>query len=107
MGAPPIHTVEAGDGTIPGSSRDALSDLRTAPNPVIGKDVLPTSLPYGLGAGFRKKADPDKDIIAVGTKGMVRANAVERQVAEETIQIRIVERPVPEDHWDMGVKALR
>lgn len=101
LGAPSIHTVEAGDGTIPGSSRDALAGLRTAPNSVIGKDVMPTRLPYRLGAGFRKKTDPDKNVIAIGTKRMVGTNAVERQVAEEAIQIRIVECPIPKDHGNV------
>jgi hypothetical protein len=35
------------------------------------------------------------------------ANAVEREVTEETIQIRIVKCPVPEDHRNMRVEAVR
>jgi len=38
---------------------------------------------------------------------MAGANAVEREVTDETIQIRIVKRPVPEDHRNMGVEAVR
>ena len=40
------------------------------PDPVIGKNVVPVGLPYRLGAGFRKEANPDKDVIAIGTKRM-------------------------------------
>jgi hypothetical protein len=84
-----------------------LPGFDATPDPVIGKNVVPVGLPYRLGAGFRKEANPDKDVIAIGTKRMAGANAVEREVTEETIQIRIVKCPVPEDHRNMGVEAVR
>jgi hypothetical protein len=35
------------------------------------------------------------------------SRAVEREVTEETIPIRIVKCPVPEDNRNMGVEAVR
>jgi hypothetical protein len=67
-----------------------LSGVGAAADAVIGKDIMPIGLPYRLRAGFRKKTSPDKNIVAIGTKGMAGANAVEREVAEKAIQIRIV-----------------
>lgn len=83
-----------------------MSGVGAAADAVIGKDIVPVGLPYRLCAGFRKKTSPDKNIVAIGTKGMAGTNAMERKVAEEAIQIRIVQRPVTEDYWDMGVKAI-
>jgi hypothetical protein len=84
-----------------------LPGFDATPGAVIGKNVAPVGLPYRLGAGFRKETSPDKDIVAIGTKGMAGANAIERKVAEKAIQIGIVECPVPEDHRNMCVEALR
>jgi hypothetical protein len=42
---------------------------------------------------LRKEANPDKDVIAIATKRMTGANAIEREATEETIQIRIVKCP--------------
>ncbi|MGZ2442202.1 hypothetical protein ACVJMZ_005742 [Sinorhizobium medicae] len=84
-----------------------MSRVGAAPNPVVGKHVLSIRLPYRLGACFREEADPDKNIVPISTKGMARANAIERKVAKKTIQIRIVCRFLTEDHWNIGVEALR
>jgi hypothetical protein len=67
-----------------------LSGLGAAADAVIGKDIMPVGLPYRLRAAFRKETSPDKNFVAIGTKGMAGANAVERKVAEKAIQIRIV-----------------
>lgn len=83
-----------------------MAGLRPATNSMVRKDVATVTLPCGLAAGFRKKADPDEDVITVRTKGVPRANAIERKIADETIQIRIIDRPVPKDHRDVHIKAV-
>ena len=67
-----------------------MSGVCAAAKAMIGKDILAVGLPYRLGAGFQKKPSPDENVVAIGTKGMAGANAVEREVAEKAIQIRIV-----------------
>ena len=70
VNTPAIEAIETGDSSIPGRRRDALAGLGPATNSMVGEDVATVTLPYGLAAGFRKKADPDEDIIAVCTKGV-------------------------------------
>ena len=67
-----------------------MSGVGAAADAMIGKDIMPISLPYRLRAGFRKETNPDKNVVTIGTKGMAGANAVERKIAEKAIQIRIV-----------------
>jgi hypothetical protein len=70
VNAPTIEPIETGNSSIPGRRGDTLAGLRPATNAMIGKDVATITLPYGLAAGFRKKADPDQDVIAIRTKGV-------------------------------------
>jgi len=107
LNAPSIQSVEARDGTIPGSGGDALPGFGATPSTVKSDNIAPVGLPYSLGAGFRKETNPDENVVAVSTKGVARANAVKRKLAEEAIQIRIVKRPVAEDHWDISIKFRR
>lgn len=75
--APSIEAVQAGDGAIPGRGRDALPSFSPAANSMIGKNIVSVSLPYRLAAGFRKKTDPDQDVITIGTERVAGADAVE------------------------------
>lgn len=83
-----------------------MSGVGAAADAVIGKDIVPVGLPYRLCAAFRKKTSPDQNIVAIGTKGMAGTNAMERKVAEEAIQISIVQRPVTKDHRNVRIKAI-
>src|SRR6266704_1717105 len=89
---PAVETVKARDGPVPRTRRDALLRIFAPARAMIGKDILPVRLPDNLAARFRKKTDPDENI-------------VEREVAKETIEMKIVERPVAQDHWDVSVET--
>src|SRR6266704_6840057 len=102
---PAVETVKARDGPVPRTRRDALLRIFAPARAMIGKDILPVRLPDNLAARFRKKTDPDENIVAICTEGMAGANTVEREVAKETIEMKIVERPVAQDHWDVSVET--
>jgi hypothetical protein len=105
--APSIETVQTGNGSIPGSDRDALPGHSAATNPMIGDDVVTVSLPYRLPAGFREKTNPDQDVITIGAERVFGANTVQWEVQEELIKIGIVKLAVSKDHRNVRIKPVR
>jgi hypothetical protein len=54
-----------------------------------------------------QKSDPHRDVIAVGAQRVGRANAVERQVKEETVEGGVLRDAVAEDDRNVAVETFR
>ena len=72
---------------------------------MIGINVVAGRSPHGLAVGI-EKAKPDYDIIGVGAKRVPRADARQRQIEKEAIQITIVQRGAAQDQRHVGVEAF-
>ena len=106
MDRPAVKPIEASDCSVPGARRDALLRILAPSRSVIGKDVLSVRIPDGLAAGVGKEPNPDQNIVAIGAKGMARPHATEGKVEKEAIEMRIVERPVSENHRDVSIETV-
>src|SRR3546814_13952313 len=92
-------------GAVPACRWDPVIGLIAAALTVIGVYSAAGRGPHGLAAGI-EKAKPDYDIIGIGAKRVPRADARQRQVEKEAIQIGIIERIVPQDQRHMRIEAL-
>src|SRR5271165_6677709 len=63
--------------------------------------------PDCLAAGGVQKSNPHCDVIAVGAQRVGRANAVERQVKEETVEGGVVRDAVAENDRNVAVETYR
>jgi hypothetical protein len=102
--APTVKAIEAGDGAVPACRRYPVIGIVAASLTMIGVDIVAGRSPHGLAAGI-EKTKPDYDIIGVGAKRVPRADARQRQVEKEAIQIGIVERVVALDQRHMRIEA--
>ena len=94
--APTVKAIEAGDGAVPACRRYPVIGIVAASLTMIGVDIVAGRSPHGLAAGI-EKAKPDYDIIGIGAKRVPRADARQRQVEKEAIQIGIIERVAAQD----------
>jgi hypothetical protein len=103
--SPSVEPIKTGNSAVPGTGGYPVTGIVSACT-VIGEDILTIGLPNDLTAGFRKKTDPDEDVIAKGTKGMAGSDPAKGKFEKETVEIRIVERSVSKDHGDVGIKPF-
>lgn len=101
---PSVKAIETGDGAVPACGRYPVIGLVAASLTMIGVDIVAGRSPHGLAAGI-EKAKPDNDIIGIGAKRVPRADARQRQVEKEAIQIGIIERVAAQDQRHMRIEA--
>jgi len=74
---------------------------------MIGTDIIGIGLPDRLAARGGEEANPDQNIIAVSAQRMARTRPVQRQIEEVAVEVWIVDLSTLQDHWDVGVQAIR
>jgi hypothetical protein len=74
---------------------------------MISTDIIGIGLPDSLATGRARKANPDQNIIAMRAQRVARTRAVQRQIEEVAIEVRIIDRLLAQDHRDVGVQAIR
>jgi hypothetical protein len=70
-------------------------------------DIPARSGPDRLAAGGVQKADPHHDVIAVGSQRVGRAHAVQRQIKEEAVEVRVIRNAVAENDRNVAVETFR
>jgi hypothetical protein len=71
----------------------------------IGIDILARGLPRRLSARLVEEAGPDEEVIGIAAQAVFGAHAVERQVGEEVVEMRIVGGAVTQDARDLDLPA--
>src|SRR5208282_95232 len=104
---PSVKLLERSDATVPGRGGDARTSIRAPPRTMERIDIHPRGGPDRLAAGGVQKSDPHRDVIAVGAQRVGRANAVERQVKEETVEGGVVRDAVAENDRNVAVETFR
>ena len=61
--------------------------------------ILARRLPHGLASRLVEEADPDQQVIGVAAQAVLRAHAIEGQVSEEAVEMRVVGSAIAKDRW--------
>src|SRR5271166_5109331 len=104
---PSVKLLERSDATVPGRGGDTRTSIFAPPCTMKRIDIHARSRPDRLAAGGVQKSNPHCDVIAVGAQRVGRANAVERQVKEETVEGGVVRDAVAENDRNVAVETFR
>src|SRR5271165_6922219 len=107
LGGALIGIVPRSNATVPGRGGDTRTSIFAPPCTMKRIDIHARSRPDRLAAGGVQKSNPHCDVIAVGAQRVGRANAVERQVKEETVEGGVVRDAVAENDRNVAVETFR